>query len=123
MGDAGEDETVREMHEVADLDSDVDDTSASELDFISDEVESDNIDDDLSGDIDWLASAADDAVEDDDGDSFFSSEDEVATKLDLIRAYIDMGDNDSARNILAEVVEEGNDEQKNEAQEILKQID
>lgn len=77
----------------------------------------------LSDDIDWLTSVADDAVDNDDnGSSFFSSEDEVATKLDLIRAYIDMGDKDSARNILSEVVEEGSDDQKKEAKELLRQI-
>jgi len=78
---------------------------------------------DMSDDIDWLTSVTDDAADsEEDGSSFFSSEDEVATKLDLIRAYIDMGDNDSARNILGEVVEEGSDEQKQEAQDLLRQI-
>ncbi len=48
--------------------------------------------------------------------------DEVSTKLDLARAYIDMGDPDGARSILDEVMEEGNDEQKSEAQGILEQI-
>lgn len=46
-------------------------------------------------------------------------EDEVATKLDLARAYIDMGDYDGAREILAEVVEEGSDLQRDEAREML----
>jgi len=44
---------------------------------------------------------------------------EVGTKLDLARAYIDMGDPDGARNILEEVIEEGNDTQKGEAQDLL----
>ncbi|NND38045.1 MAG: FimV family protein [Pseudomonadales bacterium] len=46
-------------------------------------------------------------------------EDEVATKLDLARAYIDMGDYDGAREILSEVVEEGSDMQRDEAREML----
>ncbi|MGB5326210.1 MAG: FimV/HubP family polar landmark protein, partial [Pseudomonadales bacterium] len=46
-------------------------------------------------------------------------EDEVATKLDLARAYIDMGDYDGAREILAEVVEEGSDLQRDEARQML----
>ncbi|NNL56974.1 MAG: hypothetical protein HKO71_04435, partial [Pseudomonadales bacterium] len=46
-------------------------------------------------------------------------EDEVATKLDLARAYIDMGDYDGAREILAEVVAEGSDVQADEAREML----
>jgi pilus assembly protein FimV len=48
--------------------------------------------------------------------------DEVGTKLDLARAYIDMGDPDGARSILDEVMEEGNDDQKKEAQELLDKI-
>ncbi len=48
--------------------------------------------------------------------------DEVSTKLDLARAYIDMGDPDGARSILDEVLEEGSDEQKNEAQDIMAKI-
>ncbi len=46
--------------------------------------------------------------------------DEVGTKLDLARAYIDMGDADGAKNILQEVVAEGNDAQKQDAEELLK---
>ena len=48
--------------------------------------------------------------------------DEVGTKLDLARAYIDMGDPDGARSILDEVMDEGNDSQKQEAQQLLQQI-
>lgn len=45
--------------------------------------------------------------------------DEVSTKLDLAKAYIDMGDNDGARSILEEVKAEGNDEQQQQANELL----
>ena len=48
--------------------------------------------------------------------------DVVGTKLDLARAYIDMGDNDSARDILTEVIEEGNDQQKQEAKGLVEKI-
>jgi pilus assembly protein FimV len=44
---------------------------------------------------------------------------EVGTKLDLARAYLDMGDPDGARSILEEVVEEGDDAQQKEARELL----
>lgn len=44
---------------------------------------------------------------------------EVGTKLDLARAYIDMGDPEGARSILEEVLTEGNDTQKTEAQSLL----
>lgn len=48
--------------------------------------------------------------------------DECTTKLDLARAYIEMDDNDSAVSILNEVTVEGNDSQKQEAKELLSQI-
>ena len=50
------------------------------------------------------------------------SSDEVSTKLDLAKAYIDMGDPDGARSILDEVMDEGNDNQKQEAQQLIQQI-
>lgn len=47
---------------------------------------------------------------------------EVGTKLDLARAYMDMGDPDGARSILQEVLEEGTAGQKQEAQRLLSSI-
>jgi pilus assembly protein FimV len=47
---------------------------------------------------------------------------EVGTKLDLARAYMDMGDPDGARSILQEVLDEGNAGQKQEAQRLLDSI-
>jgi len=44
---------------------------------------------------------------------------EVGTKLDLARAYIDMGDPDGAKSILDEVIEEGDDAQKKEARQLI----
>jgi pilus assembly protein FimV len=44
---------------------------------------------------------------------------EVGTKLDLARAYIDMGDPDGARSILEEVLDEGDPGQKQEAQGLM----
>jgi len=44
---------------------------------------------------------------------------EVGTKLDLARAYVDMGDPAGARSILDEVLDEGDDGQKQQAQQLL----
>jgi len=66
---------------------------------------------------DAMASAADEPEFD-----FLSGTDEVATKLDLAQAYIDMGDADGARDILNEVVTEGNDGQMSEAREMLSRL-
>lgn len=49
--------------------------------------------------------------------------DEVSTKLDLARAYLDMGDHEGTRGILEEVIAEGNDEQKQEASELMAKLD
>jgi pilus assembly protein FimV len=49
--------------------------------------------------------------------------DEVSTKLDLARAYLDMGDHEGSRGILEEVLAEGNDEQKEEANELMAKLD
>ncbi len=47
---------------------------------------------------------------------------EVGTKLDLARAYMDMGDPDGARNILEEVLAEGSAAQKQEAQRLMESL-
>jgi pilus assembly protein FimV len=44
---------------------------------------------------------------------------EVGTKLDLARAYMDMGDPEGARSILDEVLQEGNPTQRQEAQRLV----
>ncbi|MBL8201809.1 MAG: hypothetical protein JNK40_12615 [Chromatiales bacterium] len=44
---------------------------------------------------------------------------EVGTKLDLARAYVDMGDPDGARSILNEVLDEGDSAQRQEARRLL----
>jgi pilus assembly protein FimV len=44
---------------------------------------------------------------------------EVGTKLDLARAYIDMGDPDGAKSILEEVLQEGNPGQREEAERLI----
>jgi pilus assembly protein FimV len=55
-------------------------------------------------------------------EGLLASADEVATKLDLARAYLDMEDPDGARSILQEVIDEGDEEQKSEAQSLISKI-
>ena len=59
------------------------------------------------------------AMDEDEDFDFLSGTDETATKLDLARAYIDMGDAEGARDILEEVVAEGNEAQQQEARELI----
>jgi len=47
---------------------------------------------------------------------------EVGTKLDLARAYMDMGDPEGARSILEEVVQEGSTSQKQEAARLIESL-
>lgn len=53
---------------------------------------------------------------------FFDGEDAVGTKLDLARAYLDMGDPEGARSMLQEVIAEGSEVQKQEARRLLADI-
>ena len=77
-------------------------------------------DDDPSSEIDDLS--GDDYL-DDIGDLMLPDDvDEVGTKLDLARAFIDMGDAEGARSSLEEVLEEGTEEQKAEATGLMNQI-
>ncbi|KAB0504780.1 FimV/HubP family polar landmark protein [Pseudomonas moorei] len=95
------------------------DAFAAELDDVNAELES------LSGSIAEPSFTAQDALASADDEpefDFLSGTDEVATKLDLAQAYIDMGDNDGARDILNEVVIEGDDGQKSEAKEMLARL-
>ncbi len=55
-------------------------------------------------------------------EDFFSGEDAIGTKLDLAKAYLDMGDPEGARSMLDEVMAEGNDVQKGEARKLLAEI-
>tara|TARA_R110002167_G_scaffold110677_7_gene281440 strand:+ start:13279 stop:16467 length:3189 start_codon:yes stop_codon:yes gene_type:complete len=63
-----------------------------------------------------------DGDSDDDDFDFLSDADEAATKLDLARAYFEMGDHDGAREILEEVQKEGNEEQIKDATELLSKL-
>ena len=52
-------------------------------------------------------------------DSEVIEETQIETKIDLAKAYIDMGDIDGARSTLEEVLEAGNEDQKRQAEELL----
>lgn len=95
------------------------DSFAAQLDEVTAEL------DQLSGDLgqsDAAPQSFDSLSSDLDGDDdfdFLSGTDETATKLDLARAYIDMGDTEGARDILDEVIAEGSDAQQQEAREMI----
>ena len=113
---AAEPEVVAEPEAAMDLgdltleiEDDTADSSTEEASFDpGDEIELDV--DEMLGDAD---AAEDDGI---------LGMDEVATKLDLAKAYIDMGDPDGARAILDEVLTEGNDDQQSEAKGLIDQL-
>ena len=56
--------------------------------------------------------------------SIYGSEtDPFDSKLDLARAYIDMGDEDGARPVLMDVIKEGDLAQQAEARELFLRLD
>jgi len=109
-----------------DVDLDLDDlTSALKLSEKGDTVEQlrddatveqprPGVDDDDT--VETLAFAPDD-LSDDLNDARTMTE--VGTKLDLARAYVDMGDPAGARSILEEVLDEGDEGQRQQAQKLL----
>lgn len=99
----------------ADLESEVADTGFTK--------NVDDIDAEIGAfDAESLQAASDLNDGDEEEFDFLSDSDEVATKLDLARAYIDMGDIDGARDILQEVLQEGEAQQKDEANKLLARI-
>lgn len=99
--------------------SELDDVNA-ELDKLSQSLESPSLEPHFTSE-DAAAQPEPEPLDDLDFD-FFSGSDEVATKLDLARAYIDMGDNQGARDILDEVVKDGDENQRQEAEDMLSRL-
>ncbi|MDI1292452.1 MAG: tetratricopeptide repeat protein [Methylobacter sp.] len=54
--------------------------------------------------------------------SALTDRDELETKLDLAKAYVDMGDADAAKDLAREVLDQGTVEQKNIAQTLLDEL-
>jgi pilus assembly protein FimV len=75
-------------------------------------------------DLDTTDITFEETLEDNEEDSegLLDASDEVSTKLDLARAYLDMGDPEGARSILDEVLEEGNESQKDEAGKLIAEL-
>ena len=76
------------------------------------------LDEDQAAELDF----ADLGLDDDSAEPGISDGDEASTKLDLARAYIDMGDNEMAKGLLDEVVAQGSDEQKAAAEELIQRL-
>lgn len=78
---------------------------------------------DVEDDLDLSPDFADDGGDDDGEDLVIAADaNGMSTKLDLARAYLDMGDDDGARQILEEVLTEGTEDLKAEARGLLERI-
>ncbi|MBV1905772.1 MAG: hypothetical protein KUG75_06820 [Pseudomonadales bacterium] len=115
------DEQLTQLRELEDSGS-VDEFDLDDLGFVSDKQSAD-LEDEL-GDVTAIRDAvtSGDGADNDDAFDFLDEEDVSSTKLDLARAYIDMGDEDGAREILAEVIGEGSETQQTHANELLSQM-
>jgi len=131
IGDAGSLEQARSLmggsgpsEPPAGLGEDV--GAALESDFAGLEIEEDlDSTEVLEDDLDLSADFTDSTLpsDDDDEDLVIAAEaNGMSTKLDLARAYLDMGDEDGARQILEEVMAEGSQEHKSEAEVLLERI-
>jgi pilus assembly protein FimV len=148
---AGVDEADVEELDVVDSDADLDDDlqalldSAEDDEIVLDEEEfeapqaeddstlSHDLDAELDSELEMLLSdagtdelsldvseeAEDDSLE---GLNLLEGADEVETKLDLARAYIDMEDLDGAKDILEEILREGSEAQRAEANSLLSSL-
>ncbi|MBL4711558.1 MAG: hypothetical protein JKX75_03500 [Gammaproteobacteria bacterium] len=107
--------------EAAAFDMGLDDDDAAETETVETEVESE------LDEVEEIKETEVASLEEDDEDDFDLSNlddvDEISTKLDLARAYLDMGDHEGTKEILAEVLADGNDEQKQEANELMANMD
>ena len=114
-GDSGGDENLLTMEGDAmsadDLSAGDDDLTVSADDgLLLDSEADDGLSLDAGGDDELLLDEGGDAG----GDA--GGSEEVATKLELARAYVDMGDESGAKEILEEVVRDGNDTEEKRSQ-------
>ncbi|PCJ37113.1 MAG: hypothetical protein COA75_05030 [Cellvibrionales bacterium] len=97
---------------MADLEIELPDSVDNGLDLQSAELESDDEGLELSLD----------SLDFDNDDIDLVEQDESTTQLELAQAYIEMNDESGAKDILAEVLSNGNEEQKQQANELLAKL-
>lgn len=69
-----------------------------------------------------LSAVEDQPAVSDHANSGIADWDAVGTKLDLAKAYVEMGDSESARDLLAEVAKEGTSAQREEAEKLIGEL-
>lgn len=135
--ESSESNAADDAQEVNDLDFNLDDTQDDEASAVatedagepeeeisldlSEEIEIDS-ETDSSEEVAAVTAANDDSDDEEFDFSNRDDDDEISTKLDLARAYLDMGDHEGTKDILDEVIADGNDEQKQEANELMAKL-
>lgn len=116
--------------DLGDFESQISDTDSSSETLKSEaqsKVEENSIEFDLSQDDEDLVTQEDDAITNetdssDNDDVTGLNEEDAATKIDLAKAYMELGDDDAARDILQEIKDEGNRAQRDQAETLLSQM-
>jgi pilus assembly protein FimV len=100
---------------------DFDETELNDASALDSETEIASADED---DLDKLLSQLSDGDLDDfdSSDTEFDSVDEINGKFDLAQMYLDMQDNETARSILNEILEEGDSEQQRKAKALMAEL-
>ena len=146
LGDLEDDDGALDLSDLEDDDDaldlgDLDDDGALDLSDMADDDDALNLEDldvgslEDDGEIELDLGDDDDGIELDLGDDDFdlgdlddddlgelNLDEDASSKLDLARAYIEMGDSDGAKSLLEEVVSEGDSELVSEANELLAKI-
>ena len=126
---SSEDKETDLIDDLETFDFNIDDKSSTKAEEAPVVNAAENNDFDFDFDFDEVPEASEtdtmDTVSQDNIDSEVSDltdMDEFETKIDLAKAYIDMGDETAARGIALEVLAQGNDAQKLEAQSIIDKL-
>lgn len=130
--DAGDDDDAIELdlgdddEDALDLGDDLDlstDDGAIELDLGDDDADALDLGGDDGVELDLGDEDEFDLGDLDDDLGELNLDEDASSKLDLARAYIEMGDSDGAKSLLAEVVSEGSESEISEANELLGKLD
>jgi pilus assembly protein FimV len=119
LDDSHEELSLDDGLTVDESDIDLTDNSIASLDELElDNATVDELQDDIGLDGDFNFD-----LDDDDLDDFAGAEDDdMGTRIELAKAYVELGDEDGAKEILNEVIAQGTDEQKAEAQSLFQSL-
>lgn len=100
------------------------DENSIEFDLNQDDEDLVTQEDDSSTNETDISSGGDDSRSDDSNSADVEglNEEDAATKIDLAKAYMELGDDDAARDILQEIKDEGNRGQQEQADKLLSQM-